>query len=84
MSEVGAVRVEAARDLADGAPQRVTGVIWRDGWPLVVVLAASLLLLSLLPTGRLILAALTRAGEFMPDAALAEITSRAALRALAN
>jgi iron(III) transport system permease protein len=84
VSEVGAARAGAGSYLAESAAQRPVAVAWRDGWPLVVVLAASLLLLSLLPTGRLILAALTRAGAFAPDAALAEIVSRAALRALAN
>lgn len=54
----------------------------REGGALLLLLAAVLLLLSILPTGRLIQAALTREGGLAIDAALAEITAGAALRAL--
>lgn len=82
MSDIGAIRAEVRRGLPSGTPAAVVGAAFRDGWALVILLASCLVLLTLLPTGRLISAALTRAGEFMPTAALAEITSRAALRAL--
>jgi iron(III) transport system permease protein len=81
VSEIGGIRAEARRDTPSDF-SRLLRSVFRDGWALVVLLAACLVLLTLLPTGRLIGAALTRAGEFMPTAALAEITSRAALRAL--
>jgi iron(III) transport system permease protein len=84
VSDIGAIRAEARRDFPPGPPPGVLKAAFRDGWALVVLLAASLVLLTLLPTGRLISAALTRAGEFVPTAAFAEITSRAALRALVH
>ncbi len=84
MSDIGVIRAEARRDLSPRPTPGVLTSAFRDGWALVILLAACLVLLTLLPTGRLISAALTRAGEFMPTAALAEITSRAALRALVH
>jgi iron(III) transport system permease protein len=84
VSDIGAIRAGARRDFAAGAGPgaALAGFTLRDGWILIVLLAASLVLFSLLPTGRLIIAALVRAGSFLPEAAFAEITSRAALRAL--
>lgn len=87
MSEVSAT-VGAGRPAlviepaAPFSPSRVHALRWRDGGALLALLAAVLVLLSILPTGRLIVAAVTRAGSLAPDAALAEILSRAALRAL--
>lgn len=88
MSDIGAIRAGARRDFAPpaaaGPSVSLVRLTLRDGWILVVLLAASLVLFALLPTGRLIIAAMFRAGSFVPDTALVEITSRAALRALAH
>jgi iron(III) transport system permease protein len=84
VSDVGAIRAEARRDFAAGAGPSFAGIALRDGWILIILLAASLVLFSLLPAGRLIIAALVRSGAFAADAALAEIFSRAALRALGH
>jgi iron(III) transport system permease protein len=55
------------------APSRLLA----DGAPVLVLLAAIVLLFSLLPFGRLALAALAPGGTFDPGPALAEIGSRA-------
>ncbi|MDQ4060531.1 MAG: ABC transporter permease subunit [Pseudomonadota bacterium] len=53
----------------------------REGLGLLALLVAAVLLFDLLPFLRLALAAFAPQGSFAPEAALTEITSRAALRA---
>jgi iron(III) transport system permease protein len=59
-------------------------LIHREGVGLFALLVFTILLLNALPFGRLTLAALAPQGIFAPDAALAEIGGRAAMRALRN
>ena len=66
------------------APQgRFGGLLRRvpDGAPALILLAAAVLLFSLVPFGRLALAALAPGGVFDPAPALAEIASRSAVLA---
>lgn len=74
-----------AAEAAAGPPPRF-GKIDGGAAPIVLVasLATALVLFALMPTARLLVAALTRAGAFAPDAVWQELVSTAALRALGH
>jgi iron(III) transport system permease protein len=82
---VTAAEIPAA-DLPAGSPPPRFGKLDGRAAPIVLIggLAVALAVFALLPTGRLLLAALTRQGGFAPDAVWQELVSTAALRALGH